>query len=227
VRALTTAAEANVDVRLLVPSSGNLPVIRAISRSAYRPLLEAGVRVFEWNGPMMHAKTAVADGCWSRVGSSNSNLASWITNRELDVTIHDAGLAREMEELYLRDLENATEVVLQSLRVRPAILSGSKGMPYRGRKAGSAGRLLASAVGLGSAVGATLARHRALGPSESRIIAAAGLVLVLLAAVVLLLPRLISYPVGVGTAWIGVTLLRRARRIRRSDQKTAEKAIRP
>jgi cardiolipin synthase A/B len=42
------------------------------------PLLESGVRVFEWNGPMLHAKTAVADGRWARVGSSNLNVASWM-----------------------------------------------------------------------------------------------------------------------------------------------------
>jgi cardiolipin synthase len=218
VRALTSAAQAGVDVRLLVPSSGNLPIVRAISRSAYRPLLEAGVRVFEWNGPMMHAKTAVADGCWSRIGSSNSNLASWITNRELDVTIHNTVVAKEMETIYLSDLDNATEVVLQSSQVRSSGTNDSDGEPYRGRKAGSAGRLLAGAVGFGSAVGATLARHRALGPSESRIIAVAGLMLLLVAFAAFLLPWVISYPIGLLAAWIGATLLMRARRLRGPDQ---------
>jgi len=76
VHALCGAAKAGVDVRLLVPGSSNWPIVGALSRAGYRSLLEAGVRVFEWNGAMLHAKTAVADGCWSRVGSSNSNLAS-------------------------------------------------------------------------------------------------------------------------------------------------------
>ena len=96
VRALSGAARAGVDVRLLVPGSNDWPVVGALSRAGYRSLLEAGVRVFEWNGPMLHAKTAVADGCWSRVGSSNSNLASWTSNRELDVTIQDAEFAARM-----------------------------------------------------------------------------------------------------------------------------------
>ena len=218
VRALTGAAEAGVDVRLLVPSSGNLPIVRAISRSAYHPLLEAGVRVFEWNGPMMHAKTAVADGCWSRVGSSNSNLASWVTNRELDVTIHDTHFAREMEAMYERDLENATEVVLQSGRIRPTRPVESDAVRYRGRQPGSAGRLLAGAVGFGSAVGATLARHRAVGASESRIIAIAGMLSLVLAAVALLLPRLTSFPIGIFAIWIGIMLLMRAHRLRKSDR---------
>ena len=67
-------------------------------------LLEAGVRVFEWNGPMMHAKTAVADGRWSRIGSSNSNLASWIANRELDIAVEDPGFAGQMEAMFEQDL---------------------------------------------------------------------------------------------------------------------------
>ena len=92
--------------------SSNWPLVGALSKSAYRPLLQAGVRVFEWNGPMLHAKTAVADGCWTRIGSSNSNLASWVSNRELDVTIKDRELARQMEKIYLADLQGSTEVVL-------------------------------------------------------------------------------------------------------------------
>src|SRR5690606_29838150 len=64
VQALRAAALDGVDVRLLVPGSSDLPLLKGLSRSGYRPLLEAGVRVFEWNGSMLHAKTAVADGHW-------------------------------------------------------------------------------------------------------------------------------------------------------------------
>ncbi|HEX6880186.1 MAG TPA: phospholipase D-like domain-containing protein, partial [Terriglobales bacterium] len=69
VQALRAAALNGVDVRLLVPNATDIPLLRPLSRSGYRPLLEAGVRVFEWNGTMIHAKTAVADGRWARVGS--------------------------------------------------------------------------------------------------------------------------------------------------------------
>ena len=61
---------------------------------------------------MLHAKTAVADGIWSRIGSTNLNLASWLTNWELDVTITDREFASGMTETYLHDLRNATEIVL-------------------------------------------------------------------------------------------------------------------
>jgi cardiolipin synthase len=61
--------------------------------AGYMGLLEAGVRIFEWQGPMLHAKTTVVDGMWCRVGSSNLNLASLLTNWELDVVVEDEALA--------------------------------------------------------------------------------------------------------------------------------------
>jgi phosphatidylserine/phosphatidylglycerophosphate/cardiolipin synthase-like enzyme len=71
-------------------------------------------RVFEWNGSMLHAKAAVADSVWARVGSSNLNIASWIGNCELDVAVEDMDFARQMEDMYVADLEKATELVLNS-----------------------------------------------------------------------------------------------------------------
>jgi cardiolipin synthase len=82
VQALRAAAQDGVDVRLLVPNGTDIPLLRPLSRAGYPPLLAAGVRVFEWNGTMLHAKTAVADGHWARVGSTNLNLASWLGNRK-------------------------------------------------------------------------------------------------------------------------------------------------
>ena len=60
-----------------------------VSRTLYRTMIESGIRIFEWNGTMMHAKTAVADSEWARVGSTNLNLNSWVGNWELDVAIED------------------------------------------------------------------------------------------------------------------------------------------
>jgi cardiolipin synthase len=111
VRALCAASKDGVDVRLLVPGASDIPILSPMSRSAYRPLLEAGIRVFEWNGTMLHAKTAVADGRWARVGSTNLNIASWFGNCEMDIIVEDEPFARLMEETYLHDLEHATEVV--------------------------------------------------------------------------------------------------------------------
>ena len=134
VQALRAAARDGVDVRLLVPNGTDIPLLRPLSRSGYRTLLEAGVRVFEWNGPMLHAKTAVADGRWARVGSTNLNVASWLGNHELDIIAEDRPFAALMETMYLDDLTNATEVVLDR-RHRP---SGRRGRPA-GRRLGAEG----------------------------------------------------------------------------------------
>src|SRR5262245_42412942 len=107
VQALRAAANDGVDVRLLVPGATDIPVLRPLSRAGYRPLLEGGIRVFEWNGPMLHAKTAVADRRWARVGSTNLNLASWIGNCELDIVVENEPFARAMEEMFLGDLTHA------------------------------------------------------------------------------------------------------------------------
>src|SRR5205085_4720745 len=97
-----------------------------------------------WNGSMIHAKTAVVDGRWARVGSTNLNIASWMGNWELDVTVEDEGFAREVEEMYRRDLENSTEIVLsERRRVRPVTRRPKGRRRARGSRKGSASRAAA------------------------------------------------------------------------------------
>jgi cardiolipin synthase len=212
VQALRAAARDGVDVRLLVPGRGSdLRIVQAVSRAGYRSLLEAGVRVFEWNGPMMHAKSAVADGRWARVGSTNLNVASWMGNRELDVVIEDEAFGSVMEAQYLKDLEGSTEVVLnRRRRVRPAADLPSKRTRGAG---GSASRAAAGALRIGHALGSALAAQRVLGPAERRIMVPGGLVLVVIAMVALLWPPLVSWPLAAFSLWMGLALLLRAMRI--------------
>lgn len=209
VRTLCDAARDGVDVRLLVPGASDILVAKALSRAGYRPLLEAGIRVFEWNGPMLHAKTAVADGSWARIGSSNLNLASWLGNWELDVAIENQAFAAEMEAMFEADLHHATEIVLDLGRVHAAA-PRRRGPPRRG----SPGRLAVGAVGLGSAVGAAITDHRALGPAEAKVMAVGAAALFVLAAVAVAAPLLLTVPVAVVAAWVAVTLLIRAWRLR-------------
>jgi cardiolipin synthase len=212
VRALAQAAQAGVDVRLLVPGSSDWPIVGALSKTAYRPLLEAGVRVFEWNGPMVHAKTAVADGCWTRIGSSNSNLASWIGNRELDVTIKDHDLARQMEAMFEDDMRNATEVVLargQTGVERPVMAQARQGS---GRSRSSS-RFLSGAIGLGSTLTASFTRRRQLRSDESLVVFAGGAALVVLAVLVLLLPHLFSWLIAIIAVWSAAGMLTNAARL--------------
>jgi cardiolipin synthase len=209
VQALRAAAQDGVDVRLLVPGAGSdVPFMQSVSRAGYRALLEAGIRVFEWNGPMLHAKTAVADARWARVGSTNLNLASWMENRELDVVVENEDFGRQMEEMFQDDLGNATEVVLRRwARVRPA--GDARVRRVRG-SGGSATRAAAGAVRIGNALGSVLAARRVHGPAERWLMAQGGLLLALLAGVGFAWPRLLAWPLAVLSLWLGLALLARA-----------------
>lgn len=114
VEALTGAARDGVDVRVLVPSRNDHPWVTLLTRRYYRQLLTNGVRVWEWNGEMMHAKTSVVDGRWVRVGSTDFNLLGVAINYELDALIEDPSVGREAEERFLMDLERSREVTMRS-----------------------------------------------------------------------------------------------------------------
>jgi cardiolipin synthase len=179
VQALRAAAKDGVDVRLLVPNGTNIPALRPLSRTGYRPLLKAGVRIFEWNGTMLHAKTAVADGRWARVGSTNLNIASWFDNCELDAVIEDEPFAREMEEMYLQDLTNATEVILDAKQKMFAPGEPTRPRHVLTKSSGSIGRAASGAIRIGNAVGAAFTGRRVLEPVEARLTASVGALLLL------------------------------------------------
>ncbi|MHA6203758.1 phospholipase D-like domain-containing protein [Dyella soli] len=224
VQALAAAARDGVDVRLLVPGSSDIPVVASVSRSGYRPLLNAGVRVFEWNGSMLHAKTAVADGQWARVGSSNLNVASWLGNREIDVAVEDVAFATRLAQQYERDLGNATEIVLAPRRWRRrADQLQCQPLRPRGRRAmgGSSGRAAAGALRIANSVGAALTDRRVLGDTASAPLVAGSLGLGVLAVVAILWPAIIGWPLGVLAAWLALNFGARAWRLRRRFRERA------
>jgi cardiolipin synthase len=228
-QALIAAASDGVDVRLLMPGSGSdLPIVQNMTRAGYRQLLEAGVRIFEWNGTMIHAKTAVADSRWARVGSSNLNIQSWLGNWELDVAIEDEGFAREMEDMFLHDLENATEIVVSEHAItrapRPVAAGTLPGtarstMWSQRRRTGRTRRAAAAgAIRMGRTFGAALTARRALGAAEAGSLIWGVLLFAALGFVGLKWPRVLAYPFGVFFLWIAVSwslqtvkLLRRRR----------------
>lgn len=218
VQALAAAARDGVDVRLLVPGSSDIPAVGSLSRAGYRPLLEAGVRVFEWNGSMLHAKTAVADGRWARVGSSNLNVASWIGNCEIDLAIEDEAFARRMEAQYRQDLENATEIVLKMPRRRRARAADAG----RGNGGGSSSRAAAGALRIANSIGAAITNRRVLGPAETMPLLAGGIALLALAAVALAWPRLLAWPLALLGGWIGASLVVRYVAMRRKRPRREE-----
>lgn len=118
-KALLDAARRGVDVKIVLPSvSDGGPVIHA-GRSFYTRMLEAGVRVYELRTSVLHAKTAVIDGSWSTVGSTNLDMRSFLHNMEVNVVVLGDGFGRELEGAFRDDLQGSNEVVLKQWKQRP------------------------------------------------------------------------------------------------------------
>jgi cardiolipin synthase len=243
--ALAAAAQQGVDVRILVPAHNNWPWVRSISRGGYRFLLENGVRIFEWQGPMMHAKTTVCDGVWCRVGSSNLNNASLIGNWELDVGVLDRGLAAQLEGLFLADLASSREIVLPRTRVA-ATGSGGAGassapapearpLPQVSldpegplherleRIRNSGGKLgMAGLVRAGSAFGGALAGNRTLGREDRTVLGTVAVAFLVMGAVAVFLPTLVGWAFAAVALWFGsvagIRAFAQARRARAEER---------
>jgi cardiolipin synthase len=215
INALIAAARDGVDVRLLVPGTVDVFGVGAMSRAGYRALLEGGVRIFEWNGVMLHAKTAVADGKWARVGSTNANINSWFGNWELDVAIEDEGFGRQMMEMFERDLQNSTEVVLRQHKMRPVgerrRRQRLEDLRRRGRTTARAAS--AGAIRMGRTLGAALTARREVGPAEAINLFWSSLIFLALGLLALLVPKAIGIPFGVLAVWFAVAGLFRAWRL--------------
>jgi cardiolipin synthase len=214
-QALRDAARDGVDVRMLVPGASDLPLIRNLSRIGYRDLLRSGVRIYEWDGPMLHAKTIVVDGRWVRIGSSNLNPSSLIGNYELDVLIEDVALAEAMERQFRLDIGRSREVRRRPLRgprriseALPTALTRSEpevdvGRHRRSRR--EAGRRAALAL----RTIASNARRSVFIPLTA--------IFVALGLLFFVLPRQTAYVFGVICAWLAVSAGREAFR-RRADR---------
>lgn len=208
--ALTSASRDGVDVRLLVPGTSDVPMVAALSRSGYRALLEAGIRIYEWNGSMLHAKTAVADDRWARVGSTNLNLASWIGNCEIDVAIENEAFVQQLAQQYELDLDHATEIVLARRRARPVAPRARHGLHARG----SAGRSAVGAMRMASTLSSALRNRRVLGDPDSLPLLGGACLLLATAVVAALWPQVLAWPLGALAAWVGISLAVRWARLR-------------
>lgn len=221
--ALAAAAQQGVDVRILVPAHNNWPIVGSMSRGGYRYLLEAGVRIFEWQGPMMHAKTSVVDGVWCRVGSSNLNSASLLGNWELDVGVLDVELGRQLEGLFLADLASSVEIVLPGgAAIGGRWVSTAVGMstesldpdePLSARierrlrqRGTSPGRLtLASVVRASEVLGDALAGNRTLGREDRTVLGMLSISVLVIGVGAALAPNLVGWLVAVIAFWVGIT----------------------
>ena len=208
-QSLMATARDGVDVRVLTPATVDIAWIGRASRAGYRQFLESGVRIFEYGGPMIHAKTLVADGWLSKVGSTNLNFSSLAANWEIDLVVEDEDFARQMEELFEDDISKSREVRLESSG------RGPKVRPDRPVDT-SDSRARAGVVGSGTGSGATISRmvptlvQKGTAPlqtHEHAIAAAASGALLGASLLGARFPRLVAWPlmaVGVFLGGLGV-----------------------
>jgi len=118
IEALQAAAARGVDVRLVLPGFSDFWAPLYAGRSHYQNLLSSGIRIFERRDALLHAKTAVIDGVWSSVGSTNLDWRSFVHNYEADVIVLAEAFAREMESLFALDVNAAHEIKMEEWRQR-------------------------------------------------------------------------------------------------------------
>lgn len=120
IRALEGAVRRGVDVRVIAPGEyTDVPIARQASRLHYEGLLRRGIRIFEYQPTMMHAKTMVVDGIWTTVGSSNFDDRSFRLNDEVNVNVYDEPVAAQMEAIFFDDLAKSVEITSRKWLRRP------------------------------------------------------------------------------------------------------------
>ena len=222
--AFVDAARSGVDVRLLLPGTSDIPIVRIFTRGGYRELLHAGARIFEYRGPMLHAKTLVGDHEWARVGSSNLNVSSLLGNYELDLVAEHDGLTATLATQFLHDMAQSREIVLMARRrlpLPPKLVDAAAVSPSLAvvpaqpvvsqYKRSLRERQAAAAVALMQAAG-----------GARRMLAGAAAVFFLVVGVMLiLLPIVTSVVLAVGalaaSVWLAGFAIARRRRRRESD----------
>jgi cardiolipin synthase A/B len=228
-QSLMATARDGVDVRVLTPATNDIAWIGRASRAGYHQFLEAGVRIFEYGGPMIHAKTMVADGWWSKVGSTNLNFSSLFANWEIDLVVEETDFAQQMEQLFEDDISNSREVRLersgQHRRVRPDRQVDTSDSGAR-----------AGVVGGGSGAGATFSRvvptlvQKGSAPRQTHehaLAAAASGVLLGASLVGARFPRLVAWPLVAVGAFLGGLGVVRAARSTLSDRVPGSNPDRP
>jgi cardiolipin synthase len=130
---LLRAARRGVDVRIIVPAESNHIVADWLSRGFYSQLLRGGVRLFLYQGAMVHAKTATIDGQWSTIGTANLDRLSLAGNYELNMEVFNTDVARQMEEIFLLDSSNTVELTQPAWARRHAMVKFSETVltPFR------------------------------------------------------------------------------------------------
>ncbi len=117
-RAFALAAARGVEVHVIVPSRSDVPAVGHATRRLYARLLKSGVRIHEWPGPMMHAKTGVIDGIWSTIGSYNLDKRSFLHNLEVGLIIVDTQIGETMDRRFEEARALSREIRLEEWEQR-------------------------------------------------------------------------------------------------------------
>ena len=108
--ALKGAAARGVDVRLLLPGKSDSDLVLYASRSFYQELLDSGIRIYERQDALLHSKTAMIDGVWSTVGSTNLDWRSRLNNQEIDAVILGQDFGSRMQAMFDQDLQASRQI---------------------------------------------------------------------------------------------------------------------
>jgi cardiolipin synthase len=117
-RALASAVERGVEVRVIVQGRTDVPVAKYAGRKIFGRLLQDGIQLYEWQGPILHAKTAAIDSRWCTVGTYNLDYRSWRFNLEVTAAIEDPAMARALEQQFRADLERCEPIDYETWRDR-------------------------------------------------------------------------------------------------------------
>lgn len=120
-KALIAAAQRGVDVKIIMPGVTDSGLVFHAGQSFYTEMLAGGIKVYELNIAVLHAKTAVIDQVWSTVGSTNIDTRSFLHNKEVNVVVIDTEFAVSMENAFKEDLRLSTQVTLETWQQRPQI----------------------------------------------------------------------------------------------------------
>ncbi len=121
-KSLGDAAGRGVDVKLILPSHSDSEIVFHAGRSHYSTLLNAGVKIYERVGPLLHSKTAVIDGVWSTVGSTNLDWRSFLDNDEINAVILGREFGRKMQVMFAADLAGSQAIDPESWERRSPLL---------------------------------------------------------------------------------------------------------
>ena len=116
--ALTAAAARGVDVRMVLPSKTDSSLILWAGHGYYDELLAGGVKIFERREALLHSKTALVDGVWSTIGSTNLDWRSFLHNQEINAVVLGADFGRQVRSMFEADLAASVPITLEAWRER-------------------------------------------------------------------------------------------------------------